>query len=73
MEHLIWDTPVIEYGNVSGQMFIAPNVPAHVGRWSAVYGADFDYITSTLALYSKGADAIVWREEITTIQGLAPR
>ena len=73
MESLIWRTPVVEYANVSGQMFIAPNVPTRVGRWSDAYGADFDYITSTLALYSEGANALVWREEITTIQGLAPR
>ena len=54
-------------GNVSGQMFIAPNVPGRVGRWSERYAADFDFIESTMKHYS--FDDLVWCDAITTVQG----
>lgn len=65
----IWRTPTIACGNVSGQMFVAPNVKEKLGRWSGYYHADFDFITSTVALYPK--DSVVWRYEFITKQGWA--
>ena len=54
-------------GNISGQMFIAPNVPGRLGTWSDRYAADFDFIEGTMRHYA--AEDLVWREEITTTQG----
>ena len=67
----IWRSPKVQCANVSGQMFIAPNVPGRLGTWSSAYGADYDFICSTLALYPEGHAAVVWREEMPIIQGFA--
>lgn len=66
---LLWRERKVELGNVSGQMFIAPNVKGRLGRWTDQYAADLDFIQSTLALYPEGWGAIAWRDERTTIQG----
>jgi glycosyltransferase involved in cell wall biosynthesis len=77
MKHLnriLWNSPSVGLGNVSGQMFVTPNVEGRVGKWSGKYAADFDFINSTLALYPEGEAAVVWREEILVIQGyVGPR
>jgi glycosyl transferase family 2 len=59
---LIWERPELFSGNVSSQMFAVPNVPGRVGRWTTRYEGDFDFITSTLALYPEGS--VVFREEV---------
>lgn len=60
-------TKMLVPGNVSGQMFIAPNVPGRLGAWSDRYAADFDFIEGTMRHYAP--DDLVWRDEITTMQG----
>lgn len=60
-------TQSVVAGNVSGQMFIAPNVPGRLGVWSDRYAADFDFIEGTLRHYAP--EDLVWRSEITTMQG----
>jgi glycosyltransferase involved in cell wall biosynthesis len=65
----IWKAPVISCGNVSGQMFVTPNVKDKLGRWSGQYHADLDFINSTVALYPK--DSLLWRYEFITNQGYA--
>lgn len=65
----LWRTPVISCGNVSGQMFIVPNVKEKLGRWSGNYHADFDFMTSTVALYPP--NSVLWRHEFITKQGWA--
>lgn len=64
---LLFEKREIALGNVSGQMFVAPNVAGRVGQWSNRYAADFDFIESTMKHYN--FDALVWRDEITTVQG----
>lgn len=66
---LLWRSRNIELGNVSGQMFVVPNVKGRVGRWSAQYAADFDFIRSTLALYPEGESIVAWMEDQITLQG----
>jgi glycosyltransferase involved in cell wall biosynthesis len=73
MKHLIWKTREVRCGNVSGQMFMAPNVKGRLGQWSGLYAGDFDFIKSTLLLYPERDKAVVWREEIVTIPGVAGR
>lgn len=68
---VLWSVPRLMLGNVSGQMFVVPNVPGRLGRWSGKYSADFDFIRSTLDRYPDGEGAIVWREEIVAVQGQA--
>lgn len=69
--NILWDIPQVAYGHVSGQMFVLPNVKGKIGTWSGKYGADFDFITSTLALYPEGVGAVKFLEEIITVQGYA--
>jgi glycosyltransferase involved in cell wall biosynthesis len=46
----LWKHPKVEQGNISGQMFVTPNVKGKVGKWSGRYEADFDFVSSTLLL-----------------------
>lgn len=72
MQHprlVLWQKPVFQVGNVSGQMFICPKADGKVGAWTLRYEADFDFMSDTLARYPAGA--LVWVPEITCIQGLA--
>lgn len=76
MQHpgcVLWIEPVLRIGQVSGQMFVPPNVKGRIGTWSGKYEADFDFMRSTLALYPDGERSIVWREDLTVIQGFAGR
>ena len=49
-------------GIVSGQGFVPPNIKRLLGKWSGRYVADFDFISSTAALYGEGA--IIWHDDI---------
>lgn len=68
---VLWRTPKLEMANVSGQMFVAPNVPGRLGRWGGKYAADLGFMTDTLALYPEGEAAVAWREEVIAVQGYA--
>jgi hypothetical protein len=50
-------------------MFITPNKPELLGKWSGKYAADYDFITSTLEKYPEGA--LMWRAELVVKQGCA--
>jgi glycosyltransferase involved in cell wall biosynthesis len=69
----LWNHPRVEQGNISGQMFVTPNVKGKVGKWSGRYEADFDFVASTLKLYEEGFGAVVWRPENICIQGFVGR
>lgn len=69
----IWKQPTVAQGNLSGQMFVTPNVKGKVGSWSGRYEADFDFISSTLKLYPEGHGALVWRQENICVQGYVGR
>jgi hypothetical protein len=68
---ILWRTPEVKVANISGQMFVTPNVPGRLGHWSGRYSADFDFISSTLKLYPGGYGSVVWRNEIVAVQGQA--
>lgn len=55
----------VRVGEVSTQMFCAPNDPAKLGAWGKRYEGDFDFISSTLAHYPP--DAMVWRQEVIAV------
>lgn len=69
----LWKQPVVKVGQISGQMFVVPNMKERLGKWSGRYEADFDFITSTLALYPEKDTAVVWRHENICIQGFMGR
>lgn len=71
--HILWRVKRVEVCNVSGQMFVAPNVKDRIGRWSGRYEADLDFIKSTLALYPRKEQAVVWKEDIICTQGYVGR
>jgi hypothetical protein len=68
---VLWGEKKICPGNVSGQMFVCPNVRDRLGIWSGRYEADQDFIKSTLALYPDGERSVVWCPETLVVQGLA--
>lgn len=68
---VLWRQPQPSYGNMSGQMFIPPNIPSRLGKWSGKYAADFDFIWGTLGKYPNRERAIVWCDEVIVSQGWA--
>jgi len=70
-DRVIWADKNVRVGNVSGQMFVVPNIKDRIGKWSGKYAADFDFITSTIILQPEKLDSVVWREEIIAHQGFA--
>lgn len=68
---ILWRDKQPSYGNMSGQMFIAPNVPARIGKWSGKYAADFDFIWSTLEKYPERERSLYWCDDIIVTQGWA--
>lgn len=66
---VIWGDKVVREANVSTQMFVVPNDPEKRGVWGNRYQGDFDFISSTLALYPP--DFLVWREEVLVLRGVS--
>jgi hypothetical protein len=58
----LWVDPVVRVANHGGPQFVVPNDPARLGRWGTRYEGDFDFCTSTLALYPDGS--LVWDETV---------
>lgn len=52
-------------GNVTGQCFVAPNVPGRLGKWTDNYEGDFSFISETLNLYPGKLKDLVYHSEIT--------
>lgn len=73
MGYPIWreNQPKLYVGNVSTQCFVIPNVKGKIGLYGRAYAGDFDYITSTVALYGEKENAIVWCPEILSVIGVA--
>lgn len=49
---VLWKRPALEFGNVSTQLFVVPNVPGKLGRWERrgrIIG-DYVFITQTAKL-----------------------
>jgi GT2 family glycosyltransferase len=66
---ILWRAPVVEFGNVSTQMYLVPNEPARFGSWEPHIpgipepGGDYTFIAGTVAKMG----GPVWREEIVAI------
>ena len=54
---------LLRVGNVSDQMFIAPNIPEKLGRFTNSYEGDFAFISETVKLHG-GPWSLVWRPEV---------
>ena len=67
---VIWNFRQVRECNVSTQMVVVPNVPGRLGVWGNRYEGDYDFITSTVALYPGGEADAVWHEEITVVHGI---
>ncbi len=65
MHDCLPDKKIVAAGQISTQMFVFPNNPERLGRWSQRYEGDFDFADSTLALYPP--DSLIWRDEIIAI------
>jgi glycosyltransferase involved in cell wall biosynthesis len=57
----LWRRREVAVGNVGTPMFVLPAAGPR-GAWGRRYEGDYDFITSTLALWPAGA--LVWREEV---------
>lgn len=60
-DKIIWDEPVLRPGNVSSQMLAVPNINGAVGRWTARYAGDYDFIVHTVDLHR---GAVVFCEDV---------
>lgn len=66
---ILWREPVLEFGNVSTQMFVVPNVPEKLGVWAphmpglAEPGGDYTFLAGCAANMGDP----VWREELVAI------
>lgn len=69
----LWFTPELVCGNVSTQMFVVPNNRLRLGTWGNRYEGDLDFITSTAQLYPSKEKAIIWKEDVIALHGIAGR
>lgn len=56
----LWDTPRLELGNISTQMFVVPRHPS-LTPWDSEHGHDFRF------LQANQQPGLVWREEIIAL------
>lgn len=64
-----WHTPgLIAQGHVGGHCLVVPNQPGMVGRFTARYEGDFDWIVDTLERWQAQGIAPVWVDHICTVQ-----
>ena len=61
-ELVLWRTPDVYVGNVGTPMFVVPNDPWALGRYTERYQGDYDWITSTLLKYKPGD--LVWIDHV---------
>lgn len=61
---ILWQFQVVRGANVSTQMYLIPNLPGRVGRWTTCYDGDWYFLLDTLRSYPEGEASIVWHEEI---------
>jgi len=54
----VWRMMAVRYGNVSTQMFVAPNQPDRLGTWGSYRASDLAFICSTLEKWPPGS--LVW-------------
>jgi len=59
---LLWADREIRLGNVGTPMFIAPNDPSRLGRYTPRHGGDCDFIRDTVGRFPP--ESLVWREEV---------
>ncbi len=61
---VVWEEPVLRWGNVGTPMFVVPNVPGKLGRWdSKFHWGDWAFIQETVTLQGDPVfcDAVVAR------------
>ncbi len=45
--HVLWQAPVVMFGNVGTPMFVVPNDPDKLGVWPSRVGGDFFFLAET--------------------------
>jgi len=55
----LWIDPEIRPGNVGTPMFVIPNLPRKLGKWTGGDQHDYDFILDTVRL----SGDVVWRQE----------
>lgn len=61
---VLWKVQDVRGANVSTQMFLIPNVPERLGRWSTRYDGDLDFILATVRQYPEGPFSVIWHEQL---------
>ena len=51
----------VQESAIGGHAMVVPNIPDRLGRWGERYAGDYDWITSTLAMWPEGPD---WHDDI---------
>jgi glycosyltransferase involved in cell wall biosynthesis len=62
---LLWSEKRVGIGNIGTPMFVVPNVPDRLGKWTYEYAGDFAFIESTVAKTGEGA--VEWREDVIAL------
>jgi len=68
--NLIWNDPIIQYGNVSSQMFIIPS-NRHVGHWPDKYAGDYYFLADCIS--RRGNHLVSWHRSIIAIRGVSEK
>lgn len=66
---VLWTRREVFDGNVATQMFVTPNAAGRIGQWGRRYAGDYDFISSTLALYPVSEGALAWIDQVIAIHG----
>jgi hypothetical protein len=67
-DHVLWERPVVEEGQVGTPMFVVPNVPGALGSWlTGRIASDYTFISDTVQLLGEP----IWdRQVICTVKPL---
>jgi glycosyltransferase involved in cell wall biosynthesis len=59
-----WSEKKLYYGNIGTPMFIVPNIPDRLGRWSSNGGHDYQFLRDTVEKWPDREARVVWHDHI---------
>lgn len=68
---VIWDRQEVIERNVSTQMIATPIEKGRLGVWGNRYAGDYDFIRSTVDLYPRKDNDVIWDDAIISVHGIS--
>lgn len=62
---VLWQRPVVMFGNVGTPMMVFPNNPNVYGAWGRAYEGDYFFLETTVA--NLGIDHVAWHEQVIAL------